>query len=222
MEKFEDRKQAGRQLAQKLQNDGQELCFDAVFGLPRGGVIVAAEVARALNLPLGILAVAKVASLRNPEWAIGAVGELDILVWDWRTMPLEKARANQSITSARVKVDQNLRLFRPNGVPFPVQNSEAGVLIVDDGLATGTTMMAAIEVARKLEVKSIGVAVPVCFYSGRSVLSKMQVGLTSVMYVHGEYVGQYYESFDDVPDDEVLQALNTTSSGRMSFHTPSV
>ena len=168
--RFRDRKDAGQQLADLLREErGPDV---VVLGLPRGGVPVAAEVAGALSAPLDVIVVRKVGVPGQPELAMGAVGEGGVRVVDERVVrlahvsPEEFARAGDA-SGTRWRVRAALP-GRPAAVPLTGRVA----VVVDDGIATGSTARAACSVARALGAARVVLAAPVCAReSGRSLAS---------------------------------------------------
>lgn len=205
---FKNRIDAGNHLAMKLlkYKDSDSV----VVGLPRGGVIVASEVARALNLPLDIVIVRKITHKGNPEYAIGAVSEDSkvflgheaqlLMGQDWLNIEIqseiaEAKRRRQEYTHNEQKQDW----------------SGKTIIIVDDGVATGYSLMVAIESVKKSNPSKIIVAVPV---APQETIDKLQKILdTVVVALKPQFflgsVGAYYDSFEQVSDEEVKDTLKT-------------
>src|SRR3990167_4171868 len=153
-----DRQDAGKQLAQALEKYAGTTDV-IVIGLPRGGIVVAAEVARQLKLPLDIIVPRKIGHKLNPEYAIGAIAETGEAVWN----EAERAAADpkyldRAIATERQEAARRLERYRTGR---PDRNFQGLTLIlVDDGVATGYTMRAAIGAARALGAAKVIVAVP--------------------------------------------------------------
>ncbi len=203
---FADRRDAGRRLASRLPT----LPPDAVLlGLPRGGVIVAAEVAIAAQRPLHALVVRKLGLPQRAELAIGAIAEGGVRVLDgvairrFRLSPAELAEVEQ-----RERTELERRVARYRGDAPPPALARATAVIVDDGLATGATALAACRAARSAGASRIVVAVPVASPEGtadvRAVADEVVSVLTPALL---RSIGEWYERFPDVPDEEVLAAL---------------
>jgi predicted phosphoribosyltransferase len=219
---FKDRKQAGELLAAKIMEVlHAEPDFEApsavVIGLPRGGVPVAKEVAMALRCPLDVLVSKKLPSPENPEFAIGAVSSDGIVVVDDRStsyfsiprdyietqkerlIPLTKALEHQWLTDAGIE-------RRPD-----VQGR--WVIVVDDGIATGMTALAAL---RSMQMRAVGglvMAVPVMSYDAYRMLKDECDHLValSIRYDFAA-VSQFYEDFHQVEDEEVIACLKEAAS----------
>jgi putative phosphoribosyl transferase len=203
---FPSREQAGRQLGQRLLASGVQL--DVVLGLPRGGVVVAAEVARVLGLPVDVLVVRKIGHPRHREFAVGALAEAAVVVLDKDAMAETQVQGPEL---DKVIAEETLRLrdyqekFHPAGLP---ELAAKKVLIVDDGLATGATAEAAVLAARERNAASVVVAVPVASPDAMSRLSRVADQAIALVVDPGFVaVGQYYASFLQVTDEEVLALL---------------
>jgi len=206
--RFRDRSDAGRQLAERLEElRGQDL---VVLGLPRGGVPVAAEVARALALPLDVVVVRKVGVPLRPELAMGAVGEGGVLVVDERVVALSGVSPEDLAGAARrerLELDRRVERFRA-GRP-PVRLSGRGALVVDDGIATGSTARAACAVVRALGATRIVLATPVCPpESARRLTADVDQLVSLETPRRFAAVGQFYADFRATRDADVLGLLD--------------
>lgn len=207
---FDDRTHAGRLLADGLAGSGVEGAVDegtVVLGLLRGGVPVAAEVARRFGCPLGALAVRKIGMPGQPELARGAVTANGALVLNdlaHRTPELELA-VERTRTDARA-IEQR---FRPAGGGPPVAGRP--VILVDDGLATGATMRAAVAGARRDGAVHVTVAVPVGSASALALLEHDvdRVVCVAVPQPFGA-VGNWYRNFTQLEDDDVHAVLRSS------------
>lgn len=201
---FRDRVDAGRQLAEALR--AYEHARDTiVLGIPRGGVIVAAEVARELTLPLDIVLAAKIGAPHNPEFAIGAL-TADGHVLANPAVGFTQSEVDQMAGDARAKVARQLESLRGHAQPQPLQGRV--VIIVDDGLATGITARAAIHYVRRQDAKRVVLAVPVASTDAAVILSREADQFVSVETRSDFFaVGQYYDHFGQTEDDEVRRLL---------------
>jgi putative phosphoribosyl transferase len=203
---FRSRQDAGQQLARHLLNEG--IGVDVVIGLPRGGVIVASEVAHVLQRPLSVLVVRKIGHPNHREYAVGALAENDVILLNERTISNETMRAELSEV-VREEKERLLQYQRKFQFQKPDLCDKA-VLIVDDGLATGTTMEAAALSARRQGAKKVVVAVPVGSTSAVEKLEHVADSVIALIADPGlEAVGAYYESFPQIDDDEVVTLLQT-------------
>lgn len=205
---FENRTDAGRRLAELLGGYREEDVV--VLALPRGGVVVAAEVARALHAPLDLAVAKKIGHPMNPEAAIGAVSEDGVRMLDPRAESsldhvwLEKETLEKSGEAARLRE-------RYTGSSSPPTLSGRTVILVDDGIATGYTMMAAVESARRRGSKRVVVAVPVAPSETLNRLRSMAddaIGVDTPEHLYA--VGAHYEDFRQVTDEEVIDILGSS------------
>src|SRR5438874_3115812 len=158
---FASREDAGRRLGNALKHDG--IHADVVLGLPRGGVIVAAEVAHALDLPLDVVIVRKIGHPLHREFAVGALADGDVVVLDERIIaknPLLRAELDHVIEEEKERLAAYQQRFRQDGDRLP-DFSDKAVIIVDDGLATGATNEAAALSVRKRGAERVIIAAPV-------------------------------------------------------------
>lgn len=211
--RFDDRVDAGRQLAERLaEYAGRKDVL--VLALPRGGVPVAFEVARALGAPLDVMVVRKLGTPGQPELAMGAVASGGAHV----TNPQVLAQANVSDADMRAELErQRTELARREhayrgGRPFPEIGNRT-VIVVDDGLATGATMRAAVQALRQYDPQEIVVAVPVAPPHVQDSTLREADRFVALMQPTPFYaVGQWYRNFDQTSDDEVVDLL--TESGK--------
>ncbi len=204
---FRDRVDAGRRLARRLEHlRGADV---VVLGLPRGGVPVAAEVARELGAPLDVIVVRKLGVPFQPEVAMGAVGENGALVLNPDV--LRAARVGERELAAverheRAEVDDRVRRFRGLRSRVPLEGRTA--VIVDDGIATGATARAACEVARAQGAARVVLAVPVASPSAVEQLSQVADDVVCVdIPAYFAAVGQFYDDFRATTDDQVAALL---------------
>lgn len=204
--RFTDRADAGRRLAERLRG---ELAGDAVvLGLPRGGVPVAYEVARALDLPLDVVVVRKLGLPYQPELAMGAVGE-DVRVLNEQVLRI--ARVDEAELDAverreRAEVVRRTEALRAGRPPVPIADRE--VVLVDDGIATGSTARAACQVVRARGARRVVLAAPVAPAGVPKALADAADELV-LLHVsdHFSAVGQFYADFGQTPDEEVTALL---------------
>jgi len=183
---------------------------EVVLGLPRGGIVVAAEVARVLRRPLDALVVRKIGHPFHREFAVGAMAEGDVVILD---EPVIGSGTPMREALEEITRDEQARL-REYELKFHVgpgwDLAARRVLIVDDGLATGATMEAAVLSARKRGAREIIVAVPVASVSAVARLKRVADGVMALL-VDPEFdaVGGYYESFSQTTDEEVAALLKS-------------
>ena len=205
--RFRDRRDAGRRLAEQLDELGSER--PVVVALPRGGVPVAAEIAGRLRAPLEILAVRKLGAPGNPELAVGAVAEDETGVFDPDTAArLGMTQSMLDETVARESRELRRRVARYRGGRSPIDVRGRTVIVVDDGLATGLTDLAAVRALRKRRAAQIIVAVPVGSEQAVALLSDEAdrvICLTVPKPLLG--VGMWYRDFAAVSDEAVVELL---------------
>ena len=203
---FEDRVSAGKKLAQKLKEyRGKDAI---VFALPRGGVVTGAEIAKELDLPLEILIVRKIGHPYNPEYAIGAVNERGhIINKDIDVSGIDPIWLSEEIKRAKALIADRRRKYLHERAPLSSKNKIA--IIVDDGIATGSTMLAAIRAIKEQKPKKIVVAVPVSPKDTADMIEYDADEFVS-LFIPDNFigaVGEYYEKFDQVEDRDVVKIL---------------
>jgi putative phosphoribosyl transferase len=204
---FADRATAGKQLAQALTRFKGEDAI--VLSIPRGGVVVGFEIAQALDVSLDIIVPRKIGAPDNPELAIGAVTEdgaailNDSLV---RELGVPESFIREESARQREEIVRRLKSYRGN-TPYPSLKSRV-VIVVDDGIATGYTMKAALASVRKKGAKSVVVAIPVGPPSTIRELEQMADHVVCLYMPEVFYaIGQFYEDFSQTTDDEVKELL---------------
>ncbi|MEU3660268.1 phosphoribosyltransferase family protein [Streptomyces sp. NPDC032940] len=209
--RFPDRRVAGQELALRLvewASEG-ELPRPVVLALPRGGVPVAAEVARALEAPLDVLVVRKIGLPGSPETGIGAVVGDDPPLFDQRALTvfgLTEDRLDQDV--ARERAELRRRTLRYRGDRPAPDVADRTVVLVDDGLATGATARAALRHLRRLNPARLILAVPV---GAPETAAGMRAEADDVVCLRQprdfHAVGLWYDDFEQVGDDEVVGIL---------------
>lgn len=202
---FESRVDAGQQLAKALAAY-RAAPHTIVLGIPRGGVVVAAEVARALELPLDIVLAAKVGAPGNPEYAIGAMAEDGALSFG-ADAGFDRSELDAQSAAAAAKIAHGAALFRQDRPTLDLEGATA--VLVDDGLATGLTARAAADWLHRAGAAKVIVAVPV---ASREAVRQMRLHAEEVVVVETPAsftaVGQFYERFEQTTDAEVREALS--------------
>ncbi|ACX53219.1 phosphoribosyl transferase domain protein [Ammonifex degensii KC4] len=204
---FVDRVDAGRQLAARLK--GRNYPRGLVLAIPRGGVVVGAEIARELKLPLDVIIPRKIGAPGNPELAIGAVTQDGIplfnedLVQRLRVTPEEK---EVLVREALEEVERRLKRYRAS-LP-PVSWRDRTIILTDDGIATGFTVLAALRSLKRASPREIILAVPVAPPDTLSFL-RPEVDELVCLYAPEFFmaVGQFYEHFEQTTDEEVIALL---------------
>ena len=206
---FKDRKDAGRLLAQRL--SGYRDADGITLGIPSGGVPVAAEIAKALELPLDLIIVRKVQLPDNPEAGFGAIGPDGAVSLNTHLMNqlrLTEKEVKRQIRITADTINRRNELFR-KGRPFPALNDKV-VIIVDDGLASGYTMLSAIDFIKRQKPEKIVVAVPTA-PEGTVGLILPAVDELVCLNVRSEFVfavAEAYKNWYDLDDAEVLSILS--------------
>ena len=205
---FDDRREAGRILAEQLRGRVPESNI-IVLALPRGGVPVAYEVAAALDAPLDVFVVRKLGAPGHEEFAIGAIASDDIGIVDARSVAmlgLSRQDIDRIVEVERRELGRRERLYR-RGRPFPDLVGKT-VVLVDDGLATGATMRAAIEALRSRDPAAVIAAVPVASHEACAMVAAAADACVCALTPEPfRGVGQWYADFSQTTDDEVLELL---------------
>ena len=209
--RFHDRRDAGRQLADRLST--LQLEAPLVLGLPRGGVPVAAEVAQALDAQLEVFVARKIGAPHHPEFGIGAVAEGGARVVDGvtvRRLGLTDADLDALARNEQEELQRRVERYRGDR-PLPDLRSHT-VVLVDDGLATGVTAEAALLALRHLRPARLVLAIPVC---AADTVERLRGLADDIVCVHRpdnfHAVGQWYDNFDQTTDDEVARCLTLTA-----------
>jgi putative phosphoribosyl transferase len=203
---FLDRQTAGAELARALLHQRPLTPPVIVLGLPRGGVPVAYEVARTLGAPLDVMLVRKIGMPGQPELAIGAVAAGGILVRESRLAAELEPIFTRIAARERLELERREQSYRPGLLPLVLAGKT--VVLVDDGLATGSTMLAAVRAARKAGAASIVVAAPV---ASREAVALVGIEADAVVVVQTPpllaSIGEWYEQFEQLEDTEVRRLL---------------
>jgi putative phosphoribosyl transferase len=205
-ERFADRRDAGRQLGQALRLRG--VVRPVVLGLPRGGVPVADEVARALGAPLDVLVVRKIGVPWHPEVAMGAVGERGAVVWNAdvrRSSRIPESELRALEHRERAEVDARVTRFRSGHAPVELAGCTA--VVVDDGVATGATARVACEMARELGAAVVVLATPVAPPDVIAAFAEADEVVVLSAPSGFMAVGMHYRDFAQTSDDEVVAIL---------------
>ena len=211
MKTFSNRIEAGKKLATALDKIGKSAI---VLAVPRGGVVVGFEVAKAFNVPLDVVIARKIGAPDNPELAIGAVAEDGTTILDDRLVKMLQVSEDyirQEVERQKTEIQRRLLRYRGN-VPYPsLSNRE--VLVVDDGVATGATLKAALMSIRKKGSKSVTVAVPVGPPHTIHELKKLADRVVCLQMQEPFYaIGEFYENFEQTEDEEVIKLLQLSKN----------
>ena len=204
---FANRIEAGRLLASALANLISKSSI--VLAIPRGGVVVGFQIARALDLPLDVIIPRKIGAPDNPELAIGAMTEDKTMILDERLVSYLRVSEDyikEESERQRLEIERRLKLYRGDA-PYPsLENRD--VIIVDDGIATGSTMKAALASVRRRGAKTVVIAVPVGSTSAIGELKKEADDVVCLYTPESFYaIGEFYEDFAQTTDEEVASLL---------------
>ncbi len=205
---FKNRLEAGQKLAEKLikYKDQKNIL---VIGLPRGGLILAQEIAKKINSPLDIVVPRKIGAPNNPEFAIGAITEegepfLNEDIIDY--YKISKEYIAQEIAQEKKEAQRRLKVYR--GEKEAISYKDKIIILVDDGIATGSTMLAALAFLKKKKVKKIIVAVPVL---ARDTIKIIEKEVEELIYLEAPLffgaIGAFYKEFDQTTDQEVIAIM---------------
>jgi putative phosphoribosyl transferase len=212
---WQNRIEAGQKLAVKLKKElleeEKKTAKLLVLAIPRGGVVIGRQLADFLNCPLDLIITKKIGAPHNPELAIGAVG-------GWGEPVVNQALAEKvgadekylklQIANLRLEIKRREEFFRKNKSPLNLKNKI--VIITDDGVATGSTIKAAVEIVRQSNPQKIIVAVPVI---AKDTLPQIESIADEVVYLEAPElffaVGQFYQDFEQITDEEVVRILNS-------------
>ena len=211
--RFLDRSDAGRQLAVALSHLREE--HPVVVGLPRGGVVVAAEVARHLDAPLDVILVRKLGFPSQPELAMGAIGEGGVQVLNHRliqSLGVTDETTEQMAAQERRELDRRVAQYRE--VRSRTDLDGRTVIVVDDGIATGATAIAAIQVARESGAARTILAVPVVPQHLPPELSLADELVALDCPASLSSVGEWYADFRPTSDEQVLSLLAGSTAER--------
>jgi predicted phosphoribosyltransferase len=211
MRPFRDRTEAGQVLAAALMEKPGVGGVSIVLGLPRGGVPVAAEVAKALNLPLDVFLVRKLGVPGHEELAMGAIASGDVRVMNDDVVGIVGASEGDianAIDREGEEIQRQEALYRGNRAPLAIEGRL--VILVDDGLATGASMRVAARAVRAQRPERLIIAAPV---GSRQACEALQSEADEVVCSHiprdFNAVGMWYEDFGQTTDDEVKRLLAT-------------
>lgn len=204
---FENRQQAGKQLASKLLNFREE--NPIVLALPRGGVPIGYEIAKILQAPLDVLIVRKIGISGNKEFGLGAIAEGGVKILDEisnLSLGIDQDEINTTVELEEKELQRRIDIYR-NGKQLPDLKGQT-VILVDDGMATGMTARAAIEAVKKLNPKKIILAIPVC---ARDTVEALRSKLDGILCLATPFqfmaVGLWYRDFEQLSDKEVVKLL---------------
>jgi putative phosphoribosyl transferase len=209
---FLNRTEAGQKLAHRLQAYAGQPDV-VVLALPRGGVPVGYEIARALQVPLDVFVVRKLGVPWNPELAMGAVATGGVRVLDEQTVRL-LAIPNEEIAKVAAEEERELerreRAYRGGRAPIPIAGKK--VILVDDGIATGSTIRAGVAALRKLKPARIVLAVPVAAHAACEMLRKLADEVICAIEAEDFFaISEWYEDFTQLSDADTKNLLGDAS-----------
>lgn len=200
---FKDRTEAGLLLASKLRKYKNDPGI--VLAIPRGGVPIGYAVAKELGFPLEVILIKKIGHPNNKEYAIGAASLTDYFIVPHENVPEEYIQ--QEVKRVHNRLEEMYHLYMRDRKPESIKGKT--VIIIDDGIATGNTLWATINVLRKSNPGKIVVAVPVASQSAVEKLAKAVDDLVVLLIPESFYgVGAFYEDFQQVGDEEVIFYLD--------------
>jgi len=202
---FYDRQEAGKKLAEalkKYQNNKEAI----ILVIPRGGVLVAKEVAKILNLPLDLIIIRKLPMPDEPEAGIGAISETNEIIWQPQAKFYPDEIVEEILEEQQKEVKKRIQVLR-KGKPLPDLTGKT-IILIDDGLAMGSTMEAAIKTVYKKAAKKVIVAVPVAGEETVEKIKKLVDEVICLLLPTPFYaVAQAYKNWYDVSDQEVIRVL---------------
>ena len=207
MKIFKNREAAGKLLADRLRKYKAKV-NTLVLGIPRGGIVVAYQVAKKLKLPLDVIVTRKIGHPNQPELAIGAVDADGKIAWQENFIK-ESIKDPAGLVSKQVQeIKRRNNLYRQGKKQLLLKNKT--IILVDDGIATGATVLSAINYLKRHQAKKVILAVPVASRESAFDLSK-QTDELIILEIPSDFqaVGQFYHQFDSVKDEEVIQYLKT-------------
>ncbi len=209
---FRDREDAGRRLAKRLERYRDE--DPIVLALPRGGVPVGYEVARALNAPLDVFIARKLGAPGRPEFGIGAVAQGGVRILNERAvkaLDISEEYIDRTAAEETEEIERRLRLLRGDR-PAPELQKRTTIL-VDDGLATGVTAYAAIQALRQRAPQRLVLAAPVCAaQTAESLRPEVDELICLEAPSNLMAIGLWYQDFEQVQDEEVIALLESARS----------
>lgn len=209
--RFKNREEAGKQLAKKLSSYVDQ--FITLLGIPRGGIPVAAEIAKALHCKIDVLLCKKIGHPGQKEYAIGALSLTDSYLIPHEYV--EQSYILSEVKAVRQRLEEMKNLY---SLAEQKSFNKQTVIVVDDGMATGRTMMAAIRLIRKSKPEKIILAVPVASASSVELI-RPETDELIVLYEPEWFsgVGAFYEEFDSVSDDDVIGILKKTNQAYKKY-----
>ena len=208
MNLFKDRIDAGKQLTKKLLK--YKTKDTIVLAIPRGGVVIGNEIAKTLNAKLDIVVPRKIGSHEDPEFAIGAVAPDGSIALDEsavESLHIKESYINKVVNEELREIKRRMEAYRGNK-PFPKLTGKT-IILVDDGVATGNTIIASVKFIKKQQPKKIVVAVPVAPSDFVNKISGMADEVISLKPLEPYYaISMHYINFEQTTDEEVIEILS--------------
>jgi putative phosphoribosyl transferase len=203
---FQDRFDAAQKLLpllEKYKSNPEVL----VLAIPRGGLELGFVLAQGLRVPLDVIFTKKIGLPENPEYAIGAVSEKHIFVDSaFRDMPILQEYIAKEVATIRKVIKERNELYRKNMRPFDIENKI--VIVVDDGVATGSTLLATLALIKEYKPKKIVAALPVATHEALEKIKKQADEVVCFAVPELFYsVGQFYRNFEQVEDEKAIKLL---------------
>lgn len=218
--RFRDRAEAGQLLAEQLKPTYGNRSDVLVLGLPRGGLPVAFEVAQALNAPLDVCLVRKLGVPGHKELAMGAIADHDVMVLNSETVQLlgiSQRAIERVAASERVELERRDRLYRGDR-PAPSLKNRT-IILIDDGVATGSTLKAALSVIKQQQPKELVIAVPV---ASPKICRELETEVDELVCLLTpeslQAISLWYENFSQTTDEEVRRFLERAGHPSMNHH----
>lgn len=209
---FVDRRSAGKSLADELRRRGAR--YDAVLGLTRGGVPLGFEVAAALGIPLDVIVIKKLRTPNNPELAMGAVsadGAKVLREHIIRQLGISEAYLQKETVARTAEAQEEESKYRGKNPALDIKG--LSVLVVDDGIATGSSVEAAVLSARKKGASKVTIATPVASGESCQALGKVADDILCLSTPADFWaVGMFYQDFSQVPGEEVRSLIDRSRS----------
>jgi putative phosphoribosyl transferase len=219
MKVFTNRIEAGKKLAAVLEG---LVNGNLVLAVPRGGVVVGFQVAHALKIPLDVIITKKIGAPGNPELAIGAVAEDGTYLLDESVVGMlgvPQSYIEEEVQRQKTEINRRLKTYRGNAPSPEIAGIE--VILVDDGIATGSTLKAAFRSLQKRGAKTVTIAVPV---GPADTIHKLRREADRVvcLYMPDPFyaIGEFYEDFDQTTDEEVIELLQRCRQERRNREKP--
>jgi putative phosphoribosyl transferase len=201
---FNDRADAGRQLAEKLRKYSGENSI--LLAIPRGGVTVAYEISKELKIPVDVIIVRKVGHPYNPEYALGAVGVDGSFIHTAHGQGVSQEYIDSMVREKQSEAKERYLELRGDKPPIDLKDKIA--ILVDDGVATGSTMLMAVMLVKEKNPKKIVIAVPVAPPDTIKQLEKVADEVINLLAPYGFMaIGQYYRDFSQVSTEEAKRML---------------